>query len=99
MRVYPLLPSTASPSRIRYFWMVYRPGGTFSNQVGTKIFGRGRDVVRLIEQCCFNGAPDFLNGQTFNFILKSPNIDCLGVERFWNTIETILFYYSDNIDS
>ena len=47
MRVYPLLPSTGSPSRTRYFWMVYRPGGTFSNQVGTNIFGGGRvDTVQ-----------------------------------------------------
>ena len=41
MRVYPLLPSTASPSRIHYFWMVYRPGRTFSNQVETNLCGGG----------------------------------------------------------
>ena len=41
MRVYPLLPSTASPSRIHYFWMVYRPGRTFSNQVETNLGGGG----------------------------------------------------------
>ena len=27
-------------------------------------------VVRVIGQCCFNSAPDPLNGQTVNFILK-----------------------------
>ena len=30
------------------------------------------DVVKVIEQCCFNSAPDPFNGQTVNFILKPP---------------------------
>ena len=31
-------------------------------------------VVRVIEQCCFNSVPDLFNGQTVNFILKSPKV-------------------------
>ena len=47
-------------------------------------------IVRVIEQCCFNSVPDHVNGQIVNFILKSPNNDCLGIERICNAIETTL---------
>ena len=51
-------------------------------------------VVRVIEQCCFNSAPDPFNGQTVNFILKPPkSIETRTYEQpIWNTIETTLFY-------
>ena len=46
-------------------------------------------VVRVIEQCCFNIVPDPFNGQTVNFFKKTQKIDGLGIERIWNTIETL----------
>ena len=32
------------------------------------------NVVRVIEQCCFNSTPDPFNGQTANFILEPPKV-------------------------
>ena len=31
-------------------------------------------VVRVIEQCCFNSAPEPFKDQTVNFILKPPKV-------------------------
>ena len=38
----------------------------FQSDMGTSA------VVRVIEQCCFNSAPDPFHGQTVNLILKPP---------------------------
>ena len=48
-------------------------------------------VVRVIEQCCFNSVQDPFNGQTVNFILKSPKViesrtyvKKANLECYWN---------------
>ena len=46
--------------------------------------------VRVIEPIVFNSVLDPFTGQTVDFILKPPKIDCLAIEKIWNT--TLLLF-------
>ena len=47
-------------------------------------------VIDVIEPIVFDSVLDPFNGQTVNFISKPPKIDCLAIEKIWNT--TLLLF-------
>ena len=48
----------------------------------------GADICLTVYVCQSNRTHCF-NGRTVNLILKPPKINCLGIERIWNTFETM----------
>ena len=68
---------SSSSTKILRHQIDFRAGGIYirgavgicSNQTWPTVH-----VVRIIEQCSFNSAPDTFNGQTAYFILKPPKV-------------------------